>query len=69
MTLNSAVLARSVYVSFGEYDAQFSDNYLDLLPGEKQTIRVRSKAALADLKSQMTVMSLGDAFLSPVAEK
>jgi beta-mannosidase len=69
VTLSSAMLARSVYVSFGEYDAQFSDNYLDLLPGAKQTIHVTSKASLADLKSQMKVMSLVDAFPSAVAEK
>jgi beta-mannosidase len=69
VVLSSAGLARSVYVSFGELDVQFSDNYLDLLPGEKQTIHVSSKATLADLKSQITVMSLVDAFLSHVAEK
>ncbi len=69
VTLSSASLARSVYVSFGEFDAQFSDNYLDLLPGEKQTIHVTSKAMLADLKAQMKVMSLVDAFPSSVAEK
>jgi beta-mannosidase len=69
VALTSAGLARSVYVSFGELDAQFSDNYFDLLPGEKQTIHVTSKATLADLKSQMKVMSLVDAFSSPAMEK
>jgi beta-mannosidase len=69
VTLSSAELARSVYVSFGELDAEFSDNYFDLLPGAKQTIHVTSKATLADLKSQMKVVSLVDAFSSPVAEK
>jgi beta-mannosidase len=69
VTLSSAGLARSVYVSFGELDAQFSDNYFDLLPGEKQTIHVTSKATLADLKSQMKVISLVDAFSTPAAEK
>jgi beta-mannosidase len=68
VTLSSAVLARSVYVSFGELDAQFSDNYFDLLPGEKQAIHITSKATLGDLKSQMKVMSLMDAFSPPVAE-
>jgi len=69
VTLSSAELARSVYVSFGELDAQFSDNFFDLLPGEKQTIHVTSKATLVDLKSQIKVMSLVDAFSSSVAEK
>ena len=62
VTLTSPVLARSVYVSFGELDAQFSDNYLDILPGENQTIHVSSKATLEELKSQMKIMSLVDAF-------
>jgi beta-mannosidase len=30
----SPVLARSIYLSFGNLDAQVSDNYFDLLPGE-----------------------------------
>jgi len=69
VTLSSAELARSVYVSFGELDVQFSDNYLDLLPGERQTIHVTSTATLADLRSQMKVVSLEDAFASPVGGK
>jgi beta-mannosidase len=69
VTLSSAVLARSVYVSFGELDVQFSDNFFDLLPGEKQTIHITSKATLGDLKFQMKVISLVDAFSSSVAEK
>jgi len=69
LTLSSAALARSVYVSFGELDVQFSDNYFALLPGEKQTIHLTSKALLGDLKSQIRVISLGDAFSPPVAEK
>ncbi|HEY1741980.1 MAG TPA: glycoside hydrolase family 2 protein [Granulicella sp.] len=69
LTLSSAALARSVYVSFGELDVQFSDNYFDLLPGEKQTIHLTSKAPLGDLKSQIKVISLGDAFSPSVAEK
>ena len=69
VTLSSAELARSVYVSFGDLDAEFSDNYFDLLPETKQTIHVTSKATLADLKSHMKVLSLADAFSSPMAEK
>jgi beta-mannosidase len=59
--LSSKVLARDVYVSFGDHDAKFSDNYIDLLPGEPATILVRSPASLAELQSSMKVMSLVDA--------
>lgn len=60
--LESPVLARSTYVSFGDADVTFSDNYLDLLPGEPVTVHVSSSAGLGALRSQMKVMSLVDAF-------
>ncbi len=59
--MSSKVLARDVYVSFGDHDAKFSDNYIDLLPGEPATIVVHSPASLAELESSMKVMSLVDA--------
>ncbi|MGD0892584.1 MAG: glycoside hydrolase family 2 protein [Terracidiphilus sp.] len=60
--VTSPVLARSVYVSFGELDAKFSDNYFNLLPGESETITVTSSASLEALKAQLKVISLMDAF-------
>jgi beta-mannosidase len=56
------VLARSIYVSFGDLDAKFSDNYFNLLPGETATTTVTSAASLEALKAQMKVISLMDAF-------
>ena len=41
--ITSPVLARSVYLSFGELDAQVSDNYFDLLPGETREITVEQR--------------------------
>ena len=69
VVLSSTMLSRSVYVSFGKLDPQYSDNYFDLLPGEKKTIHITSKDSLADLKSQMKVMSLVDAFSSSIEAK
>jgi beta-mannosidase len=59
--LSSKVLARDVYVSFGDHDAKFSDNYIDLLSGEPATIIVHSPASLTELQSSIKVMSLVDA--------
>jgi beta-mannosidase len=56
------VLARSVYLSFGDLDVQVSDNYFDMLPGETVEIKATSKASLDALKAQMKVISLTDAF-------
>jgi beta-mannosidase len=66
VTLQSSQLARDVYLSFGDLDAKFSDNYLDMLPGESVQIEVTSKASLAELKQAMKVASLYDAFLPPL---
>ncbi|MGB6304986.1 MAG: glycoside hydrolase family 2 protein [Acidobacteriaceae bacterium] len=59
--LSSKVLARDVYISFGDHDAKFSDNYIDLLPAEPATIIVHSPATLAELQSSLKVLSLVDA--------
>jgi beta-mannosidase len=61
--LSSQVLARSVYVSFGDTDAEVSDNYFDLLPGDPVTVTVSGKASLSQLEHSMKVMSLVDAFV------
>jgi beta-mannosidase len=66
VTLQSAALARSVYVSFGDLEVQTSDNYFDLLPGEAVTIKMKASASFDQLKQSMQVMSLIDAF--PAAE-
>jgi beta-mannosidase len=66
VTLRSAALARSAYVSFGDLDVETSDNYFDLLPGEAITIKLKASASLDQLKRSMQVMSLTDAF--PAAE-
>jgi beta-mannosidase len=60
--ISSPVLARSVYLSFGNLDVEVSDNYFDLMPGETVEIAARSKATLDALKAQMKVISLTDAF-------
>jgi beta-mannosidase len=62
VTLYSPVLARSVYLSFGEQNATYSDNYVDLLPGGPITIHVTSEASLSALRAEMQVRSLADAF-------
>jgi beta-mannosidase len=60
--ITSSVLARSVYLSFGDLDVKLSDNYFDLLPGETAEITATSAASLDALKAQLKVISLTDAF-------
>jgi beta-mannosidase len=65
ITLKSPVLARSVYVSFGDLDAQASDNYFDLLPKESVSITVKTPATIDQIQSALKIVSLTDAFSSP----
>lgn len=64
ITLKSPVLARSVYLSFGDLDVNPSDNYFNLLPGEPVTLNLKSAASLDQLQSTLKLMSLTDAYAS-----
>jgi beta-mannosidase len=62
LRLSSNVLARSVYISFGDMDATLSDNYFDVLPGKPVVIRVGSTVPGSQLRANLKVISLTDAF-------
>ena len=65
LTLRSSELARNIYISLGDLDARFSDNYFDLLPGEPVTITIKSASTLDQIKQALKVTSLMDAFAKP----
>lgn len=65
--VNSPVLARSVYLSFGNLDVMVSDNYFNVLPGETVEVTAESKSSPDEVKGQMHVMSLTDAFANSQA--
>jgi beta-mannosidase len=60
--VSSPVLARSVYLTFGNLDVELSDNYFDVLPGETEEIGIWTNASLDAVKAQMKAISLVDAF-------
>jgi beta-mannosidase len=62
LKVSSPVLARSVYVSFGEVDAEISDNYFDLLPGQTVEVTIKSEVSEDTLRAARKVISLADAF-------
>lgn len=68
LKLSSGVLAPSVYVSFGDLDATVSDNFIDLLPGEPQTITITSGASAETLRTSMKIVSVVDAFAPVTAD-
>jgi beta-mannosidase len=62
LRLSSPVLTRSVYISFGTLDASPSDNYFDLIPGQPVEITITSAAPLDQLRAQLKLVTLADAF-------
>jgi beta-mannosidase len=64
VTLQASSLARDVFLSFADLEAQTSDNYFDLIPGEMVTVHVKSQATAEQLQSAMKTISLTDAFNS-----
>jgi beta-mannosidase len=60
--ITSPVLARDVYLSFGATEVDVSDNYFDMLPGETIEITANTNASIDELKAQMKIVSLVDAF-------
>ncbi len=60
--VTSPVLARSVYLSFGNLDVEVSDNYFNVLPGETVEITATTTDTLDAVKAQLKVVSLTDAF-------
>ena len=65
LKLSSDTLARNVWISFGDLDAEVSDNAFDLLPGQNVTVTVHSKAALEKLKQALQVQDLADVMAKP----
>jgi beta-mannosidase len=68
LRLQSTILARHVYASFGDNDVEVSDNYFDLLPNEPATLQVKSKADLEEIRKSLKVRNITDAFSSEPAK-
>jgi beta-mannosidase len=62
LKLTSPVLARNVFVSFGDSDVEISDNYFDLLPNEPLTLQLKSRESADKIKSAMQIENIVDAF-------
>ena len=58
LTLTTDTLARDVWVSFGDLDAEMDDNAFDILPGQSVTVGVKSKALLNDMLRALQVQNL-----------
>jgi beta-mannosidase len=61
------VLARDAYLTFRSLDVEPSDNYVDVLPGQPVEITLKTPAPIDQVRSQMKVISLVDAFAASPA--
>ncbi len=68
LRLQSAVLAKHVYVSFGDHDVEVSDNYFDLLPNEPITLQLKTKTDLLEIRRSLKVRNITDAFTMEAAK-
>lgn len=62
VSLTSDVFARGVFLSIDGIDNFFSDNYFDLLPGEKTTIHVRTGLGKEAFENQLKIQTIADAY-------
>ena len=58
--LTTDVFARAVYLKTKGTDDFFTDNYFDLLPGEKRCIRLRTSKSMEEVEKELQIISLAD---------
>ncbi len=62
INLKTDKLAKNIYLQIGDEEGFFSDNYFDLLPGEKVTINLKTRSSEEKLKKVLTLRTLDGAF-------
>jgi beta-mannosidase len=64
VTVKSDKFAKAVYLSAGDDEGTFSDNYFDLIPGKTVVVLYRSRTGLSfrDFRERLAVRSMTDAF-------
>jgi beta-mannosidase len=62
ISLKTDKLAKNIYLQIGDEEGFFSDNYFDLLPGEKVAINLKTKISEEKLKELLTLRTLDSAF-------
>lgn len=64
LTIKSDKFAKAVYLSLGDHDGSWSDNYFDLVPGKPIVVQYHARAplTLGELRRRLTIRSMVDAF-------
>lgn len=62
LSLQSDAFARAAYISTGDAEATFSDNFMDIIPGETMTVDIKTKLPIDTLRNHLKIISLSDAY-------
>lgn len=62
LELDSKTFVKKVFIDFLDMKVKLSDNYFDLLPGEKKTVEVESNFTSGELTKKIKIKSLFDTF-------
>jgi len=64
LTVKSDKFAKAVYLSAGDLDGSFSDNYFDLVPGKPVVVEYHTGSSLSpnDFRQRVSIRSMVDAF-------
>jgi len=62
ITLNTDKLAKNLYVTIGDEEGFFSDNYFDLIPGEPVKVNLETKLTKEKLQEIFKIQTLDEAF-------
>ena len=62
ITLQSDKLAKNLFMTLGDEEGFFSDNYFDLLPGEKVQVHLKTSVSEEKLKELFKIQTLEAAF-------
>ena len=62
ISLKSDRLAKNLYLTIGDENGFFSDNYFDLLPGENVTIKLKTSITKEQLDKSLAIQTLDSAF-------
>ena len=62
LELSSKILAKNVFIDFSDSKIKLSDNYFDLLPGEKKTVEIVSDMRLDELTKKIKLKTLYETY-------
>ncbi len=62
IAISTNKLAKNLYLTIGDFDGFFSDNYFDLLPGQKQVVKLETKITRDELVKNLVIRTLERAF-------